>query len=84
MNKFDEVLKARREEVRQQRSRALTMQRKRMKKERRIETIMTFSIIGFIITITILLMTMYSKLTQKDINNCINAGHTQQYCERGM
>lgn len=84
MKKFDEVLKARREEVRQHRSRALEMQRKRMKKEKRIENIINGITLALIIGLTILLIMTYIKLNERDMNNCINAGHTKQYCESGM
>ena len=84
MNKFNEVLKIRREEVRQQRSRALEMQRKRLKKQQRIENIITCTTLIFVVIITILLVISYIKLNDKDMKNCINAGHSKQYCEKGF
>ena len=79
-----EAFRESREKTRERRSRALEQQRLRAKKEKRIETIMTFSIIGFILAVTLMILTMYSRLTEKDINNCINAGHTRTYCEKGV
>lgn len=84
MKKFDEVLKARREEVRQQRSRALTMQRKRMKKERRIENIINGIMLTLVIGLGILLIMIYHNISKNDISNCVNAGHTKEYCESGF
>lgn len=84
MNKFEEALKTRREEVKQHRSRALEMQRKRMKKEQRIENIINGITLALVIGLTILLVMIYIKLNNEDINNCINAGNTKQYCESGF
>ena len=61
-------------------SRSLQMQRKRIKKERR-QDIALFSllVIGFITT-----MILSMKLGKSDMKNCINAGHSVEYCERGL
>ena len=80
MNKFDEVLKIRREEIRQKRSRALEMQRKRMKKEQRKEIFVFILLTIGLITTIVLSM----KLGQDAMKNCIKAGHSVQYCERGL
>lgn len=79
MNKFDEVLKVRREEVRQQRSRALTMQRKRIKQEKRKNFVLFIGLlIGFILSIMLLM-----KLNQKFTNDCTQV-HSKTYCEKGL
>lgn len=61
-------------------SRSLQMQRKRIKKEKR-QDIALFSllIIGFITT-----MILSMKLGKDDMKSCINAGHSVEYCERGL
>lgn len=79
MNKFDKALEIRRKEVREQRSRALEQQRLRAKKEQRKDIIMC---VIFII-LMIILIAISMKLGQKSINDCINAGHSKAYCERG-
>jgi len=81
MNKFEYALYLRRQQVREHRNRALEQQRKRMKKERRKENI----ILGVVAVIVIALcITIIGKLNEKDMNNCINAGHSKNYCERGL
>ena len=61
-------------------NRALEMQRKRAKKEKRKDTIL-FSclVIGLITT-----MLLSIKLGKSDMKNCINVGHSVEYCERGL
>lgn len=61
-------------------SRSLQMQRKRIKKEKR-QDIALFSllVIGLIAT-----MILSMKLGKDDMKNCINAGHSVEYCERGL
>lgn len=78
--KFEKALEQRREEVRQQRYRALEQQRKRIKKEKRKETIlMIFIVIGFIIALGLAM-----KIGQDSVESCTKAGHSQQYCEKGL
>lgn len=79
MNKFDEVLKTRREEVRRHRSRALEMQRKREKKEQRKNIIIVIMFIIALITMIGLAM----KLGQDFTNDCTQV-HSKTYCERGL
>ena len=79
MNKFDEVLKTRREEVRQHRNRALEQQRKRQKKQERKEIIITIMfIIGLIVMIGLAM-----KLGQDFTNDCTQV-HSKTYCEKGL
>lgn len=80
MNKFDEVLKVRREEVRQQKYRSLQMQRQRIKKEKRKDVII------FIVLVIcfILSLALAMKLGQSFTSDCVNSGNTQQYCEKGL
>lgn len=80
MEKFDEVLAKRRQEVRQQRNRTLEMQRKRMKREKRKDTILSILIGGFIMIVTCLLINEYGKSFNKDIKNCMNNGYSKNYC----
>ena len=39
-------------------------------------------IIGVLIIVIIFMLG--SKYNEKEINNCINAGHSQMFCERGL
>lgn len=61
-------------------NRALEQQRLRAKKEKRKDVIL-FSclILGFITT-----MLLAMKLGKQSMNDCMNAGHTQEYCEKGL
>ena len=79
MNKFDEVLKTRREEVRRHRSRALEMQRKRAKKEERKNII----IAGLVVIGLILCIGLSMKLGQDFTNDCMEV-HSKTYCEKGL
>ena len=79
MNKFDEILKTRREEVRQQRSRTLEMQRKRQKKENRKNVIITIMFIIGLITMIGLAMK-----TGQDFTNSCTKVHSKTYCENGL
>ena len=78
MNKFDEVLKARREEVRMQKKQII----KNKKRSKRNENIINVITIILIIVIMILLLMIYAKLNNKDIKNCIDIGYSKQYCEK--
>lgn len=84
MKKFDEVLAKRRQEVRQQRSRALMMQRKRMKKAQRIENTLNIVTLLLVLGLTAILVMLYIKIDDKDMKSCISAGNSKQYCERGL
>ena len=80
MNKFEYALYLRRQQVREHRNRALEQQRKRMKKERRKDTIIFIVlVIGFITSLALAM-----KLGQDSMRDCINAGHSKNYCERGL
>ena len=81
MNKFDYALYIRRQQLREHKSRALIEQRKRMKKQQRKENIILGVVSIIVIGICIIGI---SKLHKNDMNNCINAGHTKEYCESGF
>lgn len=81
MERFDYALYIRRQQLREHKNRALREQRKRMKKQQRKENI----ILGVVIIIGLSLCIIgLSKLHNSDMNNCINAGHTKEYCEGGF
>ena len=81
MERFDYALYIRRQQLREHKNRALIEQRKRMKRQQRKENI----ILGVVIIIGLILCGIWlSKLHNNDINNCINAGHTKEYCEGGF
>lgn len=61
-------------------SRTLEMQRKRQKKEQRQEVILYATVVIGIMVLMLLSM----KLGKDDIKSCINAGHSVEYCERGL
>lgn len=52
----------------------------RNKKQHRIDTILTALIIAFIITVVFMLLKIDSKMTDKQIDYCINNGHSESYC----
>jgi hypothetical protein len=81
MNKFDYALYIRRQQLREHKNRALIEQRKRMKKQQRKENIILGVVSIIVIGICIIGI---SKLHKNDMNNCINAGHTKEYCESGF
>lgn len=81
MERFDYALYIRRQQLREHKNRTLIEQRKRMKKQERKENI----ILGIVIIITLALCIIgVSKLHNNDMNNCINAGHSKEYCESGF
>lgn len=81
MERFDYALYIRRQQLREHKNRTLTEQRKRMKKQQRKENI----ILGVVIIIGLILCGIWlSKINNNDLNNCINAGHTKEYCESGF
>ena len=81
MERFDYALYIRRQQFREHKNRALIEQRKRIKKQQRKENI----ILGVVIIIGLILCGIWlSKLHNSDMNNCINAGHTKEYCEGGF
>lgn len=73
---MEEAFKESRERVRQHRSRALTKQRERIKKEKRKEfaILLTFGI-GLILVIY-----LSAKMGQDFTNDCIEAGYSKEYC----
>lgn len=78
--KLQEALKKSREEVRQQRNRVLEMQRKRDKKNKRENIILfTLIMIGFVSAIY-----LAAKIGQDNMKQCIKAGNSVEYCERGL
>jgi len=81
MNKFEYALYIRRQQEREHRSRALEQQRKRIKQQER-----KGNIILAVATILIVGLCIFSltKLNKQDMTNCINAGHSKEYCERGF
>lgn len=79
MNKFDEALKQSREKQREHISRALTMQRKRIKKEKMKDFILFIVLlVGFILSICLAM-----KLGQDFTNDCTQV-HSRAYCEQGL
>ena len=82
MHSLDETLRIRREEIRM--SRAMEMQRKRIKKEQKKDKILGWIITGLAILGIIICMNYLDKSYKDGMENCINAGHTREYCERGM
>jgi capsular polysaccharide biosynthesis protein len=74
---FEEVLKENREKIRNKRKEEI----KRIKSERMKETILTIFIGLFIVSTTLFILT---KLDNKMIEDCTNAGHSQYYCEKGI
>lgn len=81
MERFDYALYIRRQQLREHKNRSLIEQRKRMKKQQRKENIILGVVSIIIIGICIIGI---SKLHKNDMNNCINAGHTKEYCESGF
>ena len=74
---FEEVLKENQEKMRTKRKEEI----KRMKREKTKETILTIFIGLFIVSTTLFIL---SKIDNKMIEDCINAGHSQYYCEKGI
>ena len=58
--------------------------KKQAKKEERKQTIMTIALITGIMIIFSMVCIIASRYNQKEINKCINAGHSQNYCERNI
>jgi hypothetical protein len=63
------------------RYRALEQQRIRMRKEQRKDRILFIGIATFIIALCIICLNLLNK---SDMENCIKAGHSSDYCERGF
>lgn len=59
----------------------LEQQRKLQKKQERKENLLFVFVGGFICVATIMLL---CNMNNKQINNCMEAGHSQSYCERGL
>lgn len=74
---FEEVLKENQEKTRNK----IKEEIKRMKREKIKETILTIFIGLFIFSTTSFILI---KLDNKMIEDCINAGHSQYYCEKGI
>lgn len=74
---LEEALK----ESRENKRKFIKEQIERQKKEEKKETILVVIISLFILTLTISCLV---NLNNKDMNNCISAGHSQEYCERGL
>lgn len=60
------------------------MEIKRQKEQKKKEKIMEIVIIAFIITIFIIIMNFFDKSYKEGMENCMNAGHSRYYCEKGM
>ena len=54
------------------------------KKTNKKDTLMGLGLAIIILIIFSIVCMLVSKYNEKEINNCINAGHTQTYCERGL
>ena len=67
-------------ESRENRRQFLKEQIERQKRQEQKEIITAIVIGLFILTLTISCLFM----NNKDMENCINAGHSSEYCERGM
>lgn len=74
---FEEVLKENQEKMRTKRKEEI----KRMKREKTKETILTIFIGLFIVSTTLFIL---NNLDNKMIEDCMNAGHSQYYCEKGI
>ena len=77
---MEEWFKESREKTKERKNRALEQQRLRAKKQKRNDII---AFIMFVIAMIILIV-LSMKLGQKSISDCINAGHSVEYCERGL
>ena len=74
-----EAFRESREKTTIRRSRALEQQRKRAKQEKRKDFI---AFLMFFIALILLIM-LSMKIGQKSIEDCMNAGHSRTYCEKG-
>jgi hypothetical protein len=72
-----EVLKENRERELKRRYEMMARARKQEKKE----TMLTILIGLFIVATTVVIIT---KMNDKYMNDCTNAGHSVNYCERGL
>lgn len=52
--------------------------------EEKKDKILGWVITGLAILGIILIMNWFDKSYKNDMENCMNAGHTQEYCESGM
>jgi len=68
-------------ESRENRRQFLKEQIERQKRQEQKEIITAIVIGLFILTLTI---SCLFSMNNKDMENCINAGHSSEYCERGM
>lgn len=68
-------------ESRENRRRFLKEQIERQKKQEKKETITAIVIGLFILTLTISCLV---NLNNKDMERCISAGHSSEYCEKGI
>lgn len=74
---LEEALK----ESREKRREFLKKEIERNKKQKRKDTILTIIIALFMIIMTI---NCLKNINDKYMNDCMNNGHSQLYCERGM
>ena len=58
--------------------------KKQVKKEERKQTIMAIALITGIMIIFSMVCIIASKYNQKEIDRCVNAGHSQTFCERNL
>lgn len=77
MKSLEEVLKENKMKVRKEKLEEMRKQEIEKKKD----CIIFALVAGTIITLTVLLL---MSLNNKQMNNCIKAGHSQSYCERGL
>ena len=57
---------------------------KNLKDLKRKNTIMEIGLIVGLIIIFATICILESRYNQKEINKCVNAGHSQTFCERGL
>ena len=56
----------------------------KIKKQKRKELIMEIVIIAFIIIVFLTIMNFFDKSYKDHMKNCMEAGHSSYYCERGL
>lgn len=74
---LEEILK----ENKERRRKFIQQEMKKKKQEEVKETILALFIGTFIVAISLVLL---NNLGKKEMNDCMSAGHSQMYCERGL
>lgn len=77
MKSLEEVLKENKMKIRKEKIEEMRKKEIEQKKD----TLIFLLVAGTIITLTILLLI---NMNNRQMNNCIKAGHSQNYCERGL